>query len=241
MEDGEPVKECYDVIAEDPTPAKAPEDLLPNGTVVYLNREAARAPRVILWSLPDERYPHRYRVDGAFGVCTAREVTVVQLPTPAEQAYFDNQNAERHRLFDEVVRKFEEETVNRRGRTTMDEKTLNNSDINGTRKNVPDVEVYGDGDTFALWCKASSEAQGFFKSTKVANVPGGCLVQTETQQKNPDGSYALSQALTFVPHVWLDKTQDPPQMVPMWKHPDDAMDLGDAVFAEREDTSCPKD
>ena len=94
------------------------------------------------------------------------------------------------------------------------EKTLGNTDINGTRKNVPDVMVYGDGDTFALWLKASSQNEGWMKSSKVANVPGGCLVQTETQQRNFDKSYALSQALAFVPGVWLDKTQDPPCMVP---------------------------
>ena len=96
----------------------------------------------------------------------------------------------------------------------MAEKSLGNTDINGTRKNVPDVVVYGDGDTFALWLKASSQSEGWLKSSKVANVPGGCLVQTETQQRNFYKSYALSQALAFVPGVWLDKTQDPPCMVP---------------------------
>ncbi len=93
------------------------------------------------------------------------------------------------------------------------DKTLGNTDVNGTRKNVPDVVVYGNGDTFALWVKASSKSEGWLKSTKVANVHGGALVQTETQQRNPDGSYALSQALTFVPYVWLDKHVDPPEMI----------------------------
>ena len=32
----------------------------------------------------------------------------------------------------------------------MDEKTLGNSDANGTRQNVPDVQFFGDGDTFKL-------------------------------------------------------------------------------------------
>ena len=94
------------------------------------------------------------------------------------------------------------------------DKTLGNTDVNGTRRNVPDVVVYGNGDTFALWVKASSQSEGWMKTTKVANVPGGALVQTETQQRNPDGSYALSQALTFVTDVWLDKHVDPPKMIP---------------------------
>lgn len=93
------------------------------------------------------------------------------------------------------------------------DKTLGNTDLNGTRQHVPDVVVYGDGDTFALWVKASAQSEGWMKTTKVANVPGGALVQTETQQRNPDGSYALSQALTFVPGVWLDKHVDPPEMI----------------------------
>lgn len=108
----------------------------------------------------------------------------------------------------------------REGPTDVDEKTLGNTDVNGTRKNVPDVVVYGDGDTFRLWCKASSQAQGWMKSTKVANVPGGALVQVSTQQRNPDGSYAVAEALTFAPGVWLDKTLDPPRMIPIREQED---------------------
>lgn len=88
----------------------------------------------------------------------------------------------------------------------MKEKTLFNSDISGTHQNVPDVQVFGEGDTFKLWTKASSQREGWMKSTKVANLPNGALVQTETQQRNPDGSYALSQALVFVPDVALVET-----------------------------------
>ena len=34
------------------------------------------------------------------------------------------------------------------------------------------------------------------------DIPGvGCIVQVTTQQRNPDGSYAVSEALTFVPGV----------------------------------------
>jgi hypothetical protein len=39
------------------------------------------------------------------------------------------------------------------------------------------------------------------KSTKAMQVPNGCVVQVTTQQRNPDGSYALAEALTFVPGV----------------------------------------
>jgi hypothetical protein len=79
-------------------------------------------------------------------------------------------------------------------------KSLHNSDINGTRNNVPDVKMFGNEDLFQLICKASSEKEGWMKSTKAMEIPGvGCVVQVTTQQRNPDGSYAVAEALTFVP------------------------------------------
>ena len=81
------------------------------------------------------------------------------------------------------------------------EKTLNNSDVSGTKVNVPDVKVVGNGDLFQLLCKASSQKEGWMKSTKAMEVHGGCVVQVTTQQKNIDGTYSLAEALTFVPHV----------------------------------------
>ena len=84
------------------------------------------------------------------------------------------------------------------------EKTLHNSDISGAKKNVPDIVVYGNGDLFKLLSKASSQREGWMKSTKVMEIPHvGCLVQVTTQQRNPDGSYAVAEALQFVPDVVL--------------------------------------
>lgn len=85
----------------------------------------------------------------------------------------------------------------------MEEKTLHNSDVSGTRQNVKDIQVVGNGDMFRLLCKASSQAQGWMKSTKAMQVPGGCVVQVTTQQKNADGSYAVAEALTYVPGVQI--------------------------------------
>ena len=42
------------------------------------------------------------------------------------------------------------------------------------------------------------------KSSKAMEVSGvGCVVQVTTQQRNPDGSYAVAEALTFVPGVTI--------------------------------------
>jgi hypothetical protein len=104
----------------------------------------------------------------------------------------------------------------------MEEKTLHNSDVSGARQNVKDIQVVGNGDMFRLLCKASSQAQGWMKSTKAMETPGGCVVQVTTQQKNPDGSYAVAEALTFVPGVRIVDDVDGgrrldavPQLAPM--------------------------
>lgn len=85
-------------------------------------------------------------------------------------------------------------------------KTLGNTDINGARKNVKDIVVFGNGDTFQLICKASSENEGWMKSTKAMRCGNGCLVQVTTQQRNPDGSYSLAEALSFVPNTSIVET-----------------------------------
>jgi hypothetical protein len=90
----------------------------------------------------------------------------------------------------------------------MIEKSLGNTDSNGARKNVRDIVVWGDGDAFKLICKASSREEGWMKSTKAMYVGNGCVIQVTTQQRNPDGSYAVAEALTFVPDVEIEEGQN---------------------------------
>ena len=79
-------------------------------------------------------------------------------------------------------------------------KTLHNTDISGARQNVKDIQVVGNGDMFQLLCKASSVDEAWMKSTKAMEIADtGCIVQVTTQQRNLDGSYAVAEALTFVP------------------------------------------
>jgi hypothetical protein len=85
----------------------------------------------------------------------------------------------------------------------MKEKTLHNFDVSETHKNVSDVSIVGNGDMFQLLCKASSQEEGWMKSTKAMQIPNGCIVQVTTQQRNPNGSYAVAEALTFVPNVMI--------------------------------------
>lgn len=77
-------------------------------------------------------------------------------------------------------------------------KTLHNSDSSGAKKNVPDLVTFGDGDLFKLICKASSEKEGWMKSTKAVDTGHGCIIQVSTQQGDN-----VAEALTFVPGAKL--------------------------------------
>jgi len=88
-------------------------------------------------------------------------------------------------------------------------KSLHNTTSNGARKNVKDIQFWGDGDLFQLISKASSENEGWMKSTKAMQINGiGCVVQVTTQQRNPDGSYSVAEALTFVPNARINHFVD---------------------------------
>jgi hypothetical protein len=100
----------------------------------------------------------------------------------------------------------------------MTDKTLFNSDVSGAKINVPDILVVGNGDTFKLLCKASSQNEGWMKSTKAMEVTGGCVIQVTTQQRNSDGSYAVAEALTFVPGVIIaDDINNGRKLISGWK------------------------
>jgi len=90
----------------------------------------------------------------------------------------------------------------------MSGKHLGNTCASGATKNVKDIVFWGDGDTFQLISKASSEAEGWMKSTKAMDVGIGVVVQVTTQQRNPDGSYALAEATTFIPGVYVHTIKD---------------------------------
>ena len=83
-------------------------------------------------------------------------------------------------------------------------KTLGNTDQNGATKNVKDIVFFGDGDTFKLICKASSQNEGWMKSTKAMQIDGvGCVVQVTTQQGDN-----VSEALAFVTNCSISESLD---------------------------------
>ena len=89
------------------------------------------------------------------------------------------------------------------------DKTLNNTTANQAKEQISDLEIWGDGDTFKLICKASSKSQGWMKSTKAMEVSRcGVVVQVTTQQKNLDGTYSIAEALTFIPMACIEESKN---------------------------------
>ena len=80
-------------------------------------------------------------------------------------------------------------------------KSLDITNVAEAKHFINDLKLFGDGDTWVLLCKASSDRQGWMKSTKVMNVPGGCVIQVTTQEQSN-----IAEAVTYVPGVHIDTT-----------------------------------
>jgi hypothetical protein len=68
------------------------------------------------------------------------------------------------------------------------------------------VKVEGNPDRMKLLFKA--QANSWMKSTKAMPAGAGCVVQVTTKELNPDGSWAVAEALTYVPGVELHDDPD---------------------------------
>lgn len=86
----------------------------------------------------------------------------------------------------------------------MSGKTLDNTTANQAKDQVKDIKFWGDGDTFKLISKASSQNEGWMKSTKAMEIENsGCVVQVSTQQGDN-----IAEAVTFVPGVKIKEIKD---------------------------------
>lgn len=90
------------------------------------------------------------------------------------------------------------------------QKTLGNTTASQAKNNVKDIVFWGNGDAFKLISKASSQDEGWMKSTKAMQIDGiGCVVQVTTQQ-----GANVAEALTFVPGVKiLEKMKEGSEVV----------------------------
>jgi len=91
----------------------------------------------------------------------------------------------------------------------VEKKTLNNSTAKQAKDQVPDLEVFGEGDLFKLISKASSNAERWMKSTKAMEIEGlGVMVQVSTQQ----GEH-VAESLEFVPGATIKEEWPDPDTV----------------------------
>lgn len=92
----------------------------------------------------------------------------------------------------------------------MEPKTLTNTTASTAINNVKDIIFWGNGDAWKLLGKASSQKEGWMKSSKAYEIAGvGCVVQVTTQQGTN-----VAEALTFVPGVKINsETNDVGQVI----------------------------
>lgn len=78
-------------------------------------------------------------------------------------------------------------------------KILDITSPDDAKARIGDLQISGPADTWVLISKASSESQGWMKSTKAMLIEhGGVLVQVSTQQ----GEH-VAEALTYIPGASL--------------------------------------
>jgi hypothetical protein len=71
------------------------------------------------------------------------------------------------------------------------------------------VQILGDTNQWQLFCKFQTD-DGMQKSTKVMNLPTGCLVQATTREIGPNGQVSAAESVTFVPdlHAKIENKKD---------------------------------
>ena len=84
---------------------------------------------------------------------------------------------------------------------------LKNTTNKDTKKNIDDAFIFGD-DCWKLITKFSSESRGTMKSTKAMQCGTSVVVQVTTQQRNPNGSYSVAEALATVDRVYISEEKD---------------------------------
>lgn len=81
----------------------------------------------------------------------------------------------------------------------MEKKTFSIVDSAMAIAKIDDLTTWGDPDTWKLICKASSDEEGWMKSTKAMSVDGvGVVVQVTTQQDD-----SVAEALSFIPFATI--------------------------------------
>lgn len=83
-------------------------------------------------------------------------------------------------------------------------RNVGNKNTKETKTTTPDLEVFGNPDIFRLIAKASSETEGWMRSTKAMHIPHIGVVLHVSQLDNGQ----ISDALEFIPGAGLVERED---------------------------------
>lgn len=84
----------------------------------------------------------------------------------------------------------------------VEEKDL--SRVNMDQAEESGIQTYGNPGAWHTLCKAWNKKEGWMKTTKAMQAgAAGCLIQVTTQQRNPDGTWTLAEAVCFAVRVNL--------------------------------------
>lgn len=90
----------------------------------------------------------------------------------------------------------------------MNSKSLSNTNSEDLKLTTGDLKIFGNPDTWVLIAKASSESQGWMKSTKALSCAGGVLIQVTTEHRDEGVVTACAEALQFIRGAQLDKDEN---------------------------------
>lgn len=81
----------------------------------------------------------------------------------------------------------------------VSDRNLHNTSSADAKATTPDIQVHGNPDAWECICKASSQSQGWMKSTKRMRVEGGYIYQSTTEHRSGGLVTACSDSMVFVP------------------------------------------
>lgn len=87
-------------------------------------------------------------------------------------------------------------------------KSSSNLNTADAKASTNDIKVFGNPDEWQLITKASSENEGWMKSTKAMTVAGGVTLQVTSEFRENGKVTACAEALQFIPGAKIDIEAD---------------------------------
>jgi len=83
---------------------------------------------------------------------------------------------------------------------------MRNEELNNTTPS--DLKFWGDPELFKLISRSSSLSEGWVRMVKAMQAGPNVMILTSTQQRNPDGTYVVSEALSLAPYGQIEEKRN---------------------------------